>query len=250
MYNFQIVKYYNTTSDIHKMNPLCKIICVLIFTLLVILIKNIYLLLLMLIFLFIMIKMSNVPLNLYLKNVKFLIPFILFIIVINLIFNIGAIITINNILKLVLLVMYTAILTYTTKPNDLTYGLESLFKPLKIFNIPVNELALSVSLAIRFIPIIFKEGEKVLRSQISRGLDFNGSLKDKSNKLVSVLLPIFTLSFKRADDIAEVLDIRLYNPNYRRYKKNTMTNIDDSILFMHILLIFIYVVVEVLLWDT
>lgn len=245
MYNFQIVKYYNTNSDIHNLNPVIKIICVLLFTFTVLLTHNTVFLLFLLIFLFLLMIMSNVPLKLYLKNIKFLVPFILFIFIINLIFNSSMNSTINSIIKLILLIMYASILTYTTKPNDLTYALSIIFKPLKIINVPVNELALSISLAIRFIPNIFIEAEKVLKSQKSRGLNFNGTLKEKCDKLVCVLLPIFLLSFKRADNIAEVLEMRLYSGNtiYKDYK---LTGIDEFILLLHTLIIFLYVMMEVL----
>ena len=245
MYNFQIVKYYNTSSDIHKLNPVTKIICVLLFTFIVLLTNNIVFLTSLLIFIFLLMIMSSVPLKLYLKNLKFLMPFIVFIFIINIIFNVDIVNTINSILKLILLVMYASVLTYTTKPNDLTYALNIIFKPLKIFKIPVNELSLSISLAIRFIPNIFIEAEKVLKSQKSRGLSFDGTIKEKCDKLVSVLLPIFLLSFKRADNIAEVLDMRLYNGNtvYKNYK---LTSNDEFILLMHIIIVFIYALMEVL----
>jgi energy-coupling factor transport system permease protein len=137
---------------------------------------------------------------------------------------------------------------YTTKPNDLTYGLEKLFSPLKSFNIPVNELALSLSLSIRFIPIVFEQSDKILKSQISRGLDFGGNILDKTNKLISVLFPIFKLSMLRSESIADSLDLRLYNPkrNRTKYKLYKMTSYDDGIIVIHILLLIIYVFIEVI----
>jgi len=145
--------------------------------------------------------------------------------------------------------MYSSAIMYTTKPNDLTYGLEKLLKPLKVFNVPVKSLALSISLAIRFIPIIFEQANKIIKSQISRGLNFKGNISQKINKIYSIIIPIFVLSMKRSDSISNTLDMRLYNPNKEstKYKDFRVTDIDDSIVFMHVLLIFIYVVLEVLL---
>lgn len=248
MYNFSFTRYYNTNSDMHKMNPVYKIICILIFTLLILLTNNIVLLIIMLLFVLSLMHLSCVPFKLYIKNIKFMVPLIVFIVLINLIFNVRLTTTIVSLLKLLLFIFYSSIFIYTTKPNDLTYGLEKVFLPLKIFNIPVNELSLIISLAIRFIPIIFSVSEKVLKSQISRGLAFNGNIKEKCNKLSSVIFPIFVLSFKKSDRIASSLDLKLYRVNeYRtKYKCYRTSDIDYSVLCMHVLLVFIFIVVEAL----
>lgn len=251
MYNFKLIKYYNTKSFIHSINPLCKLICLLIFFFLTLITKNIFILLIMLIFLIILVLLSNIPIKKYFTSLIFLMPFILFIFLINYIFNINVMLSITSTIKLILFVIYSALIMYTTKPNDLTYGLERLFSPLKSFNVPVNELALSLSLSIRFIPIVFEQSDKILKSQISRGLDFNGSLINKTNKLISVLFPIFKLSMLRSESIADSLDLRLYNPkrNRTKYKLYKMSSYDDGIIFIHIILLALYVFVEVLLWD-
>lgn len=247
MYNLEITKYYNSKSDIHNMNPLYKVICILITTVMILLIKELELLLIMLMFEGCMMILSNVPLRLYFKSIKYVISIIIFIFVINLIFNISTINSINSSLKLILFILNSGVLIYTTKSSDLLYGLEMLFSPLKIFNVPVNSLSLSISLAIRFIPIIFEQANKVLKSQISRGLNSNGTIREKCDKLISILFPIFMLSFKRSDSIADALDLRLYNPNINRtkYKRYKITSVDDGILLMHIALIIIYIISEV-----
>ncbi len=247
MHNF--IKYYNTKSLIHDMNPLYKIICTLIFTLLIIMSNNIFITISLLIFLSFLIILSNVPIDLYLKNLKYSLSIIIFIIIINLIFNISILNTIAQILKLILFILYSNLLIYTTKPNDLTYGLEKLFNPLRITGIPVKSLALSISLSIRFIPIIFKEGNKVLKSQISRGLNFDGSIKEKIDKIISVIIPIFVLSLKRSDELANALELRFYKPEGKRtkYKEYEIKEIDKNILCIHLFLLFIFIVVEVLL---
>lgn len=248
MYNLEITRYYNTKSDIHKMNPLYKTICILLTTIMILLVHEIELTLIMLVFEICMIILSNVPLKIYLKGIKYSIPIILFIFIINLIFNIPITNSIISSLKLVLFILNSGVLIYTTKCNDLLYGLEMLFSPLKIFKIPVGELSLSIALAIRFIPIIFEQANKVLKSQISRGLSFDGNIKQKCNKLISILFPIFMLSFKRSDAIAEALDLRLYNPNIKRirYQNYKITPVDDTILFIHVALLIIYIISEVI----
>ena len=217
MYNLKLTKYYNVSSLIHNINPLCKIICILIFTFLSLFSKNILYLIILLLFLVLIMFMSNVPLDLYINNLKFLLSMIIFIFIINLIFsNIYS--TILSILKLILLILYSQVLLYTTKPNDLTYGLEKFLSPLKLFNISVSSLALTISLSLRFIPTIFIEADKILKAQISRGLNFNGNLSEKCDKIISVIFPIFNVSLKKSLDISYVLDMRLYRVDAKRSK--------------------------------
>lgn len=241
MYNLKLTKYYNISSLIHNINPLCKIICILIFTLLSLFSKNILYLIILILFLVLIMFMSNVPLDLYINNLKFLLPMIIFIFLINLIFsNIYS--TLLSIIKLVLLVLYSQVLLYTTKPNDLTYGLEEFLSPLKLFNISVSSLALTISLSLRFIPTIFTEADKILKAQISRGLNFNGNLSEKCDKIISVILPIFNVSLKKSLDISYVLDMRLYRVDEKRskYKSYDITFIDNIALAIHIFLILLY----------
>ena len=174
--------------------------------------------------------------------------FILFIFIIDLIF-----IYINSaiisILKLILLVSYSSLVLYTTKANDLTYGLEKFFSPLKVFNMDVSSLALTISLAIRFIPTIFTEGEKVYKSEISRGLNFDGNLSEKVDKLMSLIIPVFNMSLKKSETVANVLDSRLYRVGVKRtkYKFNSFSTVDENILILHIFVILLFVVKEVFL---
>ena len=243
MYNLKLTKYYNISSLIHNINPLCKIICILIFTFLSLFSKNILYLIILLLFLVLIMFMSNVPLDLYINNLKFLLPMIIFIFIINLIFsNIYS--TILSILKLILLILYSQVLLYTTKPNDLTYGLEKFLSPLKLFNISVSSLALTISLSLRFIPTIFTEADKILKAQISRGLNFNGNLSEKCDKIISVIFPIFNVSLKKSLDISYVLDMRLYRVDEKRskYKSYDITSIDNIALAIHIFLILLYLV--------
>ena len=248
MYNLYITRYYNTKSIIHSMNSFYKIICILLFTFLVLLSKRILFLIILFLSVLILMVLSNVPMKLYFKNLKFGISLITFIFLINLIFDVPIRDTIISVLKLLLFILYSGVMVYTTKPNDLTFGIEKLLYPLRVFNISVSVLSLTISLAIRFIPIIFEQASKVLKSQCSRGLDFSGSIKEKCIKLVSVLVPIFSLSFKRTDQISDVLEMRLYKVDAKRtrYKGNTNYYYDSGIVFFHMMLFIIYIVVEVI----
>ena len=248
MYNFKLNKYYNTESFIHNINPFIKIICVLIFTFLCLLSNNLLFLIILLFLLILIIYISNVPRNLYINNLKFILPMMIFIFIINLIFsNIYS--TFLSIIKLILFILYSQVLLYTTKPNDITYGLEILLSPLKVFNINASNIALTISLALRFIPTIFIESDKVIKSQISRGLNFDGNLSLKCDKIMSVIFPIFDLSLKRGEDISYILDMRLYRVDGKKTKyKNDSISINDEIsLLIHIMLILIFIVLEVFL---
>jgi len=175
-------------------------------------------------------------------------PFLIFIFIINLLFG-SLMSSIISSLKLVLFVLYSSVIIYTTKSNDMTYGLEKLFSPLKIFGVNVGIVALTISLALRFIPTIFDEGYKVYKSQISRGLNFNGSLKEKIDKIMSLIIPIFNLSLKRSEDVSYTLDTRLYRVNERRtkYKLRNLSVLDENILLIHVFVLLLFIVVEVIL---
>ena len=248
MYSFKLNKYYNTESIIHNINPLIKIIFVLIFTFLCLLSNNLLFLILLLFLLILIIYVSNVPRNLYINNLKFILPMMVFIFIINLIFS-NIYMTIISIIKLVLFILYSQVLLYTTKPNDITYGLENLLLPLKVFNINASSIALTISLALRFIPTIFIESDKVIKSQISRGLNLSGNISKKCDKIIAVIFPIFDLSLKRGEAISNVLEMRLYKVEGKRtkYKNNSVTTIDVLSLLIHVVLILIFIVLEVFL---
>ncbi|HAX74196.1 MAG TPA: cobalt ABC transporter permease [Firmicutes bacterium] len=126
-------------------------------------------------------------------------------------------------IRLVLVVMISTILTLTTKPSDLTLGLESLFGPFKKIGVPVAELALMISIALRFIPTLLEETQKILKAQASRGVDIKeGKLKEKVMQIISLLVPLFILSFKRADELANAMEVRGYMPGATRSSINLL----------------------------
>ena len=245
MYNFHLTRYYNVKSIIHNLNPLIKIICLLLFTTMVLISKSILVLSILLLFMIILIGMSNVPLNIYIKSYKYVLPFILFIFIINLIFS-SLEITIISILKLILFMSYSTLILYTTKINDINYGLEKFLTPLKLFKVDTHSISLTISLAIHFIPTLFNEGERIYKSAISRGLNFKGNLNEKIDKLMSLVIPIFNMSLEKSERIADVLNIRLSNKR-TKYKLYNYSSIDENILIIHIFMLLLLFVKEVLL---
>ena len=118
--------------------------------------------------------------------------------------------------------MITTVLTVTTKPLDLTLGIEYLLKPFKKIGVPSHEIAMMISIALRFIPTIIEETMRIMNSQKSRGVDFEeGKLKEKIMAIVSLIVPLFSVAFQRADDLANAMEARGYNPSgtRTRYKQ-------------------------------
>ena len=124
-------------------------------------------------------------------------------------------------LRLILIIISTSILTYTTSPMELTYGLEKLFSPLKRFGFPAGELAMMISISLRFIPTLFDEANKIKMAQMARGADFeSGNIINRAVSMVPLLVPLFLNSFNRSDELATAMEARLYRIGEERTKLN------------------------------
>lgn len=241
-----IAKYYPIKSRIHVMHPLSKIICTLLFITMTFLTYDLKFNVLIGILLFIIILNTNIPIKIYIKPIIGIKWLLLFILIINIIFKTNLLITIITILRLIYIILYTSVLILTTTPSEITYGLEKLFLPLKLIGIPVNRMALSISLALRFIPTIIEQGNKILKSQTSRGIDYyNSSIKEKISAVKSLIIPIFVLSVKRADDLALTMEIRLYDIDSKRTNfRQSKWQIYDTFLVLIHLLMFVLIAVK------
>lgn len=121
------------------------------------------------------------------------------------------------IIRLIMIISFSSLLTFTTKPTDLTLAIEKVLAPLRVIKVPVSELALMISIALRFIPTLLEETQKILKAQTSRGADFSeGNVKDKIVQIISLLIPMFIISFKRAEDLANAMEARGYVPGAKR----------------------------------
>ena len=244
-----IGRYYPINSLVHKMNPLAKIICVLLFIIMSFLTFDIRFNAMLFILLMLMVCNTKVPFDIYFKTLFSIKWLLLFILIINLIVGSNLSVTIITMFRLIFVVLYTSILTLTTPPTEITYGLEKLFLPLKLIGIPVNKMALSISLALRFIPTIIDQGNKIIKSQASRGIDYyNSNLKGKILAIKSLIIPMFVLSIKKADDLADSMEVRLYNVNSKRinFRQNKWHFYDTFLVLMHLGL-FILIMKEVVL---
>ncbi len=155
--------------------------------------------------------------------------------------------TLYIVIRLTLMVMITTILTATTKPLDLTLGIEDLLAPFKVLKVPAHEIAMMISLALRFIPTLMEETQRIMKAQISRGIDLEeGSLKEKVMSILSLIVPLFVSAFQRAADLADAMEARGYVPNRMRtrYKQLKMHNRD----YIFLSICFIVIILNVFLW--
>lgn len=142
-------------------------------------------------------------------------------------------------IRLILIIIMTTILTATTKPLDLTLGIEHLLSPFKKIGFPTHEVAMMISIALRFIPTLLEETQRIMKAQASRGVDFSeGKLKDKIMSIVSLIIPLFISAFQRAEDLANAMESRNYNPEAKRTRyKQLVWKLSDTISFLFVLVI-------------
>ncbi len=219
--------YYQTESFVHSLDPRAKIIALFIF-LISIFFVNIYAMFVAVYaFGFMMIKLSNVPLAKSLSSVKPVFFILIFTGLINVFFTAGETVlwqgkylsiteealehSILMILRLVALFSFSTVLTYTTTPTAISDAMESLLAPLKRVGFPVHEFAMMMTIALRFIPVLMEETEKITKAQRSRGGDLTtGSMKRRVKGMLAILVPLFFNSLKRADDLALAMESRGY----------------------------------------
>ena len=237
--NITIGKYYPVRSRVHLMNPLSKIICTITFVLMCLFANSMLMNAMLFILVMLMIMNSHIPVKYFFKTVRSLRFILLFTIIFNMLLNIYFETTLIMLSRLILLVLYTSILTLTTPPTEITYGLEKFLSPLKAFKIPVNRMALSISIALRFIPTIIDEGNKILKSQACRGIDYNSSnIKDKFVAIKALIIPMFVLTIKRADELGDAMEVRLFSIYRKRtnFRQNKWGFYDTYLVSIHVVL--------------
>ena len=227
-------QYYQTESVIHKLDPRVKIGGTLLYIISLFLFENIWGYVLAAFFLAMVIKLSNVPFKYMVRGMKSILLLLMITVVFNLFLTPGeALITIWRFtitkeglriaffmaLRLCFLIIGSSVMTLTTTPNYLTDGMEKMMGPLKLFKVPVHEVAMMMSIALRFIPILLEETDKIMKAQIARGADFeSGSLIKRAKALVPLLVPLFISAFRRANDLAMAMEARCYRGGDGRTK--------------------------------
>ena len=240
-----IGQYYPADSPIHKIDARVKIVITLLYILSLFIIESFIGYAFVIASLAVIIKMSKVPFKFMVKGLKSLIFIIVFTAIINLfvtkgetpLFTVwrftvtleGVYFAIKMCLRIVLLIISSSILTLTTTPIKLTDGIESLLKPLSKIGVPAHDIAMMMTIALRFIPTLLDETDKIIKAQQARGADFDtGNLVNKAKALVPILVPLFISAFRRADELAMAMEARCYAGGGQRTRMNVMkiTSID------------------------
>ena len=230
-----IGQYYPAQSPIHRLDPRVKIVCTLIFLVSLFVQNSVLGYALAFVFLACMIHVSKVPAKFIGKGLKPIVILLLFTVAMNLFLTRGGavlfhwgIITITETglrtsvfmaVRLVLLVAGSSLMTFTTTPNGLTDGLEKLLHPLNRIHVPVHEVSMMMSIALRFIPILLEETDKIMKAQIARGADFeSGNIIQRAKAMIPILVPLFVSAFRRANDLAMAMEARCYHGGEGRTK--------------------------------
>lgn len=227
-------QYYQTDSVLHRMDCRVKLVATLVFIISLFVVDNIWGYVIAAAFLAVCIRLSNVPFKFMIKGMRAILFLMLFAMVFNLfltpgtplvsiwkltITKEGVAMAVKMAVRLTLLIIGSSLMTLTTTPNHLTDGLESLLTPLKKIKVPVHEVAMMMSIALRFIPILMEETDKIMKAQIARGADFeSGNLIEKAKAMVPLFVPLFIAAFRRANDLAMAMEARCYRGGDGRTK--------------------------------
>ncbi len=239
MDNMTFGKYIPIDSVIHRLDPRLKMGALLIFLIAIFFDSGFLGYGIMAIFVLISAIASNISIKHILKAIKPMLFMMLFLMIFNVflihtgevVFRLGSLKIYSGALlqsayifiRLILIITMTTILTSSTKPLDLTLAIENLLNPLKRFGFPAHELAMMISIALRFIPDLLDEAKRIMKAQASRGVDFNeGKLSEKIKAIVSLIIPLFISAFQRAEDLANAMESRNYNPEATRTRYKSL----------------------------
>ena len=226
--NITLGQYYPADSVVHRMDPRVKIILLIAVIVAVFLAGNLLAFVPVIAFLIVVTKLSKVPVKMMLKGLKPLRLILILTFVLNLFFLQGEtvlldlgfaqikqeslVLAVHYSLRLILLVLFSSLLTLTTPPITLTDGLERLLSPLRVIHFPAHEMAMMMSIALRFIPTLMEEADKIMKAQTARGADFeSGNLIARAKAMVPLLVPLFVSAFRRAGDLAMAMEARCYH---------------------------------------
>lgn len=254
-------QYFPGNSIIHRLDPRTKLIALIVYIIALFTADGWVSYGMMFLFLAAMIAISTIPVKAIFKGMKPLVMILVFTGLLNLFFTTGdtvlltvwkIVITLEGVIRAVfmvirilMLISATFLLTYTTSPIQLTDGMESLLNPLKKIRVPVHELAMMMCIALRFIPTLIEETDKIICAQKARGADFeNGSLIRRVNALIPILVPLFISAFRRADELATAMECRCYQGGEGRTKMKLLRyRRGDYVAFVCLLLLLIGVIV-------
>ena len=206
-------QYFPGHSLVHRLDPRTKILAVVIYIVALFLAKSFVTYAIMFALLALSVKISTVPVRSLVRGMKPVVFILIFTAVLNLFYTPGEHVLFQvMVIRILMLIAGTFLLTYTTSPILLTDGLESLLGPLKKIKVPVHELAMMMSIALRFIPTLIEETDKIMSAQRARGADFeSGNLVQRAKALIPLLVPLFISAFRRAEELAVAMECRCYH---------------------------------------
>ena len=233
MKNITMGQYYPVDSWVHRLDPRTKILLTVAMIVAVFVVKTMVGYGLILGFMYLVSKLSSVPFKMLVKGIKPLKFILILTFILNLFFNTGTTMlvewgfikisyeglstAVHYSLRLVFLVLGTSLMTLTTSPIALSDGIEMLLSPLKKIHFPAHELAMMMSIALRFIPTLMEEADKIMKAQMARGADFeSGNLLARAKAMVPLLVPLFVSAFRRAGDLAMAMESRCYHGGENR----------------------------------
>ena len=250
-----IGQYYPAKSILHRLDPRVKFVGTIAFLISLFVANSLWGYLLATAFLAVVIVLSKVPVKFMMKGLKPLFFIFILTVAFNLFLVPGKVVVQIWILKiteegirqaikigirLIYLVMGSSVMTLTTTPNQLTDGLEKLMRPLNKIKVPVHEIAMMMSIALRFIPILMEETDKIMKAQIARGADFeSGNLIKKAKNLIPLLVPLFISAFRRADDLAMAMEARCYHGGDHRTSMKPLKYQNRDLMAYLILLVYL-----------
>lgn len=229
-------QYFESSSVIHRVDPRTKILLLILDVVFLFLTNSLWALLVCALQVLTIMLLSRVPLKMFLKNIKTILPIIIFTSIINLFYGSGDVllsvwkITVTTggvyravymTARIILLILISSVLTYTTTPNDITDAIESLLSFLRIFGLrsAVHMLAMMMTIALRFIPTLVEETDKIMNAQKARGADLeSGKLFERIRALIPILIPLLISSVRRAYELAEAMECRCYNGGVGRVR--------------------------------
>lgn len=234
-----IGQYYPVDSFFHRLDPRAKIVTLFLYFFALFMVNDLYAKIAVTALLLVAVLFAKIPLKMLLKSLKPVVFFVVLTAVLNAFMIPGNIVWQWGFLKitdagitqgiwmawrLILLMISASLLTLTTTPIAFTDGLESLLKPLNMVKVPVHELAMMISIALRFIPTLMEEGGRIIQAQMARGMDFRkGSLKERIGNILPLLVPFFLSAMKRADELAEAMESRGYHGGSGRTRMRVLT---------------------------
>lgn len=255
-----IGQYFPGKSCIHKLDPRFKIIITAIFIAMLFSANTIIALSIGIAFMMVAIVLSKIPFKLIVKSLKPIVAIIIFTAVLNILFidggkvlvdwwiiqitSKGIMTSVFMIIRIIALIAGTSLLTYTTSPITLTDAIERLLSPLKKIKLPVHELAMMMTIALRFIPTLIEETDKIMSAQKARGADLEtGGLMQRAKALIPILIPLFVSAFRRAEELALAMECRCYHGGEGRTRLKQLKSSPKDYLAFGISLVFLGAVI-------